>query len=97
MDTSIVLVLDDLQTEFSLGRVNAALIHLASRQRSEVTAEVNPNETSPSSAWWRQAENENHAACKSDFLNVSLANCASIQESSKPAVMDHNKVLYSPS
>lgn len=54
----------DLKTEFlvSMRRQNVALIHLASRERSEVITEVKPNETGPSSAWWRQAEIENHAA-----------------------------------
>lgn len=81
MDTSIFLVLKRSQNRIwvSLRRQNVALIHLASRQRSEAITEVNPNETGPSSAWWRRAEIENHAACKSDFPNMSLAKYAFIQ------------------
>lgn len=86
--------LKDLKTEVwvSWRRQNVALIHLASRQRSEAITGVNPNETGPSSAWWRQAEIENHAACKSDFPNMSLAKQALIPnhtKSSKPALMSH--------
>lgn len=81
MDTSILVVLKRSENRIlvSSRRENVALIHLASRQRSEVITEVNPNETSPSSAWWQQAENENHAACKSDFLNMPLAKYAFMQ------------------
>lgn len=84
-DTSVFLVLKRSQSRIlvSLRRQNVALIHSASRQWSEVITEVNPNETSPSSAWWRQAEIENHAACKSDFLNMSLAKYAWIQSTKK--------------
>lgn len=73
-------------------RQNDALTHLASRQWWEVITEVNPHETDPSSAWWRQAEIENHAACKSDFPNMSLAKYAFIQnykKSFKAALMYH--------
>lgn len=64
MDTSVFLVLKRSQSRISVSmrRQNVALIHLASHQRSEVITEVKPNETGPSSAWWRQAEIENHAA-----------------------------------
>lgn len=81
MDTSIFFLISKRSQNHilvSLRRQDVALIHLASRQRSEVIAGVNPNETGPSSAWWRQAEIENRAACKSDLPNMSLAESAFI-------------------
>lgn len=61
---------------FSWRRQNVALIRPASLQWSKAITEVNPHETDPSSAWWRQAEIENHPASKSDFHNMSLAKYA---------------------
>lgn len=56
---------------FSSRRQNVAPIRLASLQQSKAITEVNPNETEPLLAWWRQAESKNRAASKSDFPNMA--------------------------
>lgn len=64
----------------SFRRQNIALIHLASRRWPPAIAEGNPGETAPSSAWWRHAETENHAACKSD-VSCKICLCTKLWRS----------------
>lgn len=98
VDTSIFLGLKRSRNRIlvSLRSLNVALIHLASHQWSEMVAEVNPNETGPSSAWRCQAETENHAARtgRQIFTNMSPAKYALTQnytkKSSKSALTHHS-------
>lgn len=83
---------------FSWRRQNVAPIRSASLQQSKAITEVNPNETEPLPAWWRQAESKNHAASKSDFPNMASSktgletNCIPYFNESQKG----NKTLFDP-
>lgn len=58
-----------------MGERKISLIHLVSLQRSEVIAEVKPNETDSSAAWRRQAEIKAAAGpCHSVFHKKTTEN-----------------------